>query len=73
MDKATLKIGDTLKVIQGGEVHYERVIQIEKEILTVDMPCEENADVSIQGLSDNLQYELVTNTQLANMLHKYNI
>jgi hypothetical protein len=38
MDKSKLKIGDILKVTQGGEVHYEKVIQIAPEVLTEDMP-----------------------------------
>ena len=71
MDKSKLKIGDILKVNQGGEVHYEKVIQIAPEVLTEDMPTEKNADVSIQGIADNLNYELIENHQIANILQNY--
>lgn len=71
MDKSKLKIGDILKVTQGIEVHYEKVIQIAPEVLTEDMPTEKDADVSIQDISDNLNYELIENHQIANMLHNY--
>ena len=71
MDKKKLKIGDILKVSQGGEVHYERVIQIAQEVLTEDMPIEKDADVSIQGIADNLNYELIENYQIANILENY--
>jgi len=71
MDKSKLKIGDILKVTQGGEVHYEKVIQIAPEVLTGDMPTEKDADVSIQGIADNLNYELIENHQIANILLNY--
>lgn len=65
MTKDKLKIGDILRVKQGGEYHYERVVQITPEILTEDMPEDENADVSTQGLADNLEYELIPNYKIA--------
>lgn len=64
------KVGDILKVIQGGEVHYERVTQLLPEILTIDMNDDEEGETSIQGLSDaaGIIYELIPNHKIANVL-----
>lgn len=70
MQKENLKIGDILRVKKGNNFHYEKVIQLIPEILTEDMPDKEYADVSIQGISYNLQYELVPNYRIATALKR---
>lgn len=60
MDRYKLSVGDILKVTQPcGDVHYEKVIQTQNEILTEDMPEGEWDDISKQGLCDNWDYEIV--------------
>ena|SRR3990172_9135378 len=65
------QIGDILKVKQGSEIHYERVIQTTPEILTIDMNSDKDGDVSTQGLSDNLNYCVIENYEIANVLKNY--
>lgn len=68
MNKSNLKVGDILRVKQGSEFHYEKVIQLTPEILTEDMPPDIDSDVSTQGLSDNLKYEIVETHTIAMLL-----
>ena len=64
------KLGDILQVTQGKEIHYERVIQIEPEILTIDMNEYEMGDISTQGLSNaaGISYEVMPNWKIAAIL-----
>ena len=71
MEKDKLRIGDILKVWQGDDIHYERIIQLIPEILTEDMPMNEDSEISIQGIADNLKYELISNFKLSKVLHTY--
>jgi hypothetical protein len=63
-----IKIGDVLKVSRGSNFHYEKAIQILPEILTQDMPEEENSDISIQGLSENFKYEIIPDIKIVRAL-----
>lgn len=67
------QVGDVLKVVQGCEVHYERVIQLLPEILTVDMNKDAEGEISTQGLSDasGITYEVVPNHKIANVLKNW--
>jgi hypothetical protein len=44
-DTSTWEIGDILKVTQGDEIHYERVIQLVPEVLTIDLNPEMYGDI----------------------------
>ena len=65
------KIGDILKVItkSNKEYHYEKVISLTPEILTLDMP-EESGEVerSVQGLHLNFRYEIIEDYKIAQAL-----
>ncbi len=65
-----VSMGDILKVYQGGEFHFEKVIELTPEILTEDMPEEEDAEISIQGIADNLKYEIVPTFKISTALQK---
>lgn len=71
IDTKEWRIGDILTVWQREEVHYERVIQLTPEVLTEDMNPDKTGDVSTQGLSDNLKYEVIPNHAIATILRTY--
>ena len=55
---------------QGGVIHFEKVVKI-TPVITVDLNPSQYGDITTQGLSENLHYELISNYKIANMLHKY--
>jgi len=70
MKNGNLNIGDILRVKQGKEYHFEKVVQLIPNVLTEDMPEQKDADVSIQGIADNLEYEIVPNYRIATALKR---
>jgi hypothetical protein len=71
MDTSEWRIGTILKVfVPNQKPHYERVIQIEPEIITEEMPENSCDDYSTQGLSENWKYEVVPTFKIVQSLKK---
>lgn len=64
------KIGQILEVRAGTRIHYERVIQIESEVLTETMQETQNEDTCIQGLCENWKYRIVSDVEITSALRK---
>lgn len=69
MTDTKFKLGDILKVSRNaGDYWYEKVIEVTPEIITEDMPEEEGADISKQGLTENFNYEVVETFKISSAL-----
>ena len=75
MDKSNLKIGQILEVKTSKNVHYEKVIQIENEILTETLQEWEDDETSIQGLleSEKVQYRIIPDYEIYKALKRKQI
>ena len=71
MTDTKFKLGEILKVspkTKPERFWYEKVIETTPEIITEDMPEEEWADISKQGLCDNFNYEAVETFKISSAL-----
>ena len=71
MTDTKFKLGEILKVspkTKPERFWYEKVIETTPEIITEDMPEEEWADISKQGLCDNFNYEAIETFKISSSL-----
>ena len=68
MNKEDLKIGQILEVTTSNGIHYEKVVQIENEVITDTMQEWEGEEICKQGLTDNWEYRIVPDHELVRAL-----